>query len=263
MSLRYKDKVTIITGATQGIGEGCLRVFVQNGAKVVFCAKFENEGDELEKELNAKGPGECYYVQCDVTKEEDIKNLIGKTLEKYGRIDCLLNNAGTHPPHKSIDDFSTDDFKDLLNLNLVSYFTASKYALPHLRKTKGNIINMASMVGHLGQAGAVTYVATKGAISAMTRALSVDEAAHDVRVNAVSPSSVLTPLYEKMAKLTDDPEACIQAGKDTALLGRMGTLEEIGQTCLFLAAEATFCTGIDIPFSGGSELNYGMKNMKK
>ncbi|XP_041367239.1 17-beta-hydroxysteroid dehydrogenase 14-like [Gigantopelta aegis] len=262
-SLRYQDKVTIITGGSKGIGKGCVHVFVTNGAKVVFCARGEADGKQLESEMNAKGPGEAYFIPCDVSKEEDIKNLIEKTVEKYGRIDCLINNAGYHPPHAKIDDITADDFRELLNLNLISYFLTSKYALPYLRKTEGNIINDSSLVSQIGQTGAVSYVATKGAITSMTKALAIDEAAHGVRVNAFSPGNIWTPLWEMAAKTTGDLEVAKQGGADAQLIGRFGTIEECGEACLFLAAEGTFCTGIDLNLSGGAELNYGLKNMRK
>ncbi|ESO97804.1 hypothetical protein LOTGIDRAFT_208963 [Lottia gigantea] len=262
--LRYEDKVTIVTGGSKGIGLGVVQVFVKNGSKVVFCARNvdESEGKAVEKELNGLGIGEATFIACDVTKESEIKNLIDKTVEKYGRIDCLVNNAGSHPPHMPIDDFSSDDFRELLNLNLVSYFIACKYALPHLRKVEGNIINMSSLVGSIGQYGAVTYVATKGGITSFTKALAVDEAKYNVRVNSVSPGNVWTPLWNSGASKTTNPEQTIANGADSQLLGRFGTIEESGQMCLFLASEGTFCTGIDLLLSGGAELNYGIKTMK-
>ena len=116
-------------------------------------------------------------------------------------------------------------------------------ALPHLRKTKGNIINMSSLVGSMGQVHATTYVATKGALTAFTKALAVDEAAHDVRVNSVSPGNVMTPLWQEAIDATADPARCRADGEAAQLLGRMGTIEEAGRLCLFLAAEATFTTG--------------------
>ncbi|KAK6184184.1 hypothetical protein SNE40_006703 [Patella caerulea] len=260
--LRYKDKVTIVTGGSKGIGLGVVQVFVKNGAKVVFCARREAEGKEVEADLNKLGIGEALFIPCDVSKEEEIKNLIEKTVAKYGRIDCLVNNAGYHPPHMPIDDFSSDDFRELLNVNLVSYFIAAKYALPYLRKVEGNIINMSSLVGQIGQFGAVTYVATKGGISAMTRALSIDEAKYNVRVNSVSPGNVWTPMWNSGAQATPNPEKTIENGANSQLIGRYGTLEESGTACLFLAADATFCTGIDLNLSGGAELNYGIKTMR-
>lgn len=260
---RYQDKVVIVTGGSKGIGEGCVRVFVEAGAKVSFCARGEADGLKLQQELNAKGPGECFFIKCDMSDENEIRQMIERTIDKYGRLDCLINNAGWHPDVSTIDDFSVQDFKDLLNLNLVSYFTASKYALPELRKTKGNIINVSSLVGQIGQPGATTYVATKGGISAFTRALAIDEARYEVRVNTLSPGNVWTPLWEGCANACDDPARVVEAGNDAQLIGRMGTIEEMGQVCLFLAAEGTFCTGIDLLASGGAELSYGIKNQIK
>jgi len=256
----YNDKITIITGGTKGIGEGCVRVFVDAGAKVVFCARKQDEGDVLAAELNARGKGEATFIKCDVSKKDEIKDLIDKTVEKYGRVDCLINNAGWHPPHKTIDDFSVEEFRDLLSLNLVSIFAACKFALPHLRKTKGNIINMSSLVGSIGQVGATTYVATKGGITAFTKALAVDEAAYGVRVNSVSPGNIFTPLWQEAIDASLDPEKTRADGDDAQLLGRMGTIEEAGKLCLFIAAEATFTTGVDHILSGGAELGYGRKS---
>ncbi|XP_034567272.1 17-beta-hydroxysteroid dehydrogenase 14 isoform X1 [Notolabrus celidotus] len=260
MSLRYQDKVVIVTGGSKGIGRGIVKVFVENGAKVVFCARGAAAGEALEAELNKAGRGSCKFMSCDISKEEDIKRLVTSTVETYGCIDCLVNNAGWHPPHKPTDDTSAEEFRELLNLNLISYFLASKYALPHLRKRQGNIINVSSLVGTIGQKDAAPYVATKGAIISMTKAMAVDESRFKVRVNCISPGNVLTPLWEELAGQTPDAAAAIKAGENSQLLGRMGTEEESGLAALYLAADATFCTGIDLLLSGGAELNYGFKS---
>ena len=262
MSLRYPDKVVIVTGGSKGIGEGCVRVFVEAGAKVVFCARNQTAGDALASEVSAKGPGAAHFVACDVSKVDELKRVVDETIVRHGRIDCLINNAGWHPPHKPIDDFSVEEFRELLDLNLVSIFAACKFALPHLRKTKGNIINMSSLVGSMGQIHATTYVATKGAITAFTKALAIDEAAHDVRVNSVSPGNIYTPLWQQAIDAAPDPVQCRADGDAAQLLGRMGTIEEAGRLCLFLAAEATFTTGVDHILSGGAELAYGRKTRK-
>ena len=149
--MTYTDKVVIITGGSKGIGKGCVQAFVGAGAKVVFCARHETEGQTLASELNRTGPGDAQFVSCDVSTTDDIRRLIDVTVERHSRLDCLINNAGWHPPHKPIDDFSIQDFRDLLELNLVSVFAACKFALPHLRKTRGNIINLSSLVGIMGQ----------------------------------------------------------------------------------------------------------------
>jgi NAD(P)-dependent dehydrogenase (short-subunit alcohol dehydrogenase family) len=258
--MEYRDKVVIITGGTKGIGEGCVRAFVDAGSIVVFCARKQDEGDSLAAELNALGKGNAMFIKCDVSKTKEIKDLIESTVQKYGRIDCLINNAGWHPPHKPIDDFSFEEFRDLLDLNLVSVFAACKFALPYLRQTRGNIINMSSLVAQMGQLHATTYVTTKGGITALTKALAVDEAVRGVRVNSVSPGNISTPLWQEAIDGSPDPEKTLDDGEAAQHLGRMGTIDEAGKLCLFIAAEATFTTGVDHILSGGAELGYGRKS---
>ncbi|KAJ7349530.1 hypothetical protein OS493_038758, partial [Desmophyllum pertusum] len=206
------------------------------GAKVVFCARGVEDGKRLEKELNDTGPGEGYFIKCDVSKEEDIKNLVEKTVEKYGCIDCLVNNAGWHPPEKTVDQTSVDEFKKLLDLNLVNYFIFCKFALPHIRKTKGNIINISSLVAQMVN---LELLLTSQA--------------------SVSPGNVWTPLWDELAHVSGNFEKSKKDGEESQLLGRMGTLEESGQACLYLAAEATFTTVLTCCLSGGAELTYGKK----
>ncbi|KAG5832320.1 hypothetical protein ANANG_G00289850 [Anguilla anguilla] len=259
-TLRYLDKVVIVTGGSKGIGKGIVQVFVKNGAKVVFCARGVQAGQALEEELNSTGPGTCLFVPCDVTKEDNIKNLISVTVERFSGIDCLINNAGWHPPHKPIDETTAEEFRDLLNFNLISYFLATKLALPHLRRCQGNVIHVSSLVASIGQKHAVPYVATKGAIVAMTKAMAIDESRYNVRVNCISPGNVMTPLWEELACQSGNAAATIKAGEEAQLIGRMGTEAECGLAALFLAADASFCTGVELLVSGGAELNYGHKS---
>ena len=256
--MRYENKVVIITGGSKGIGEGCVRSFADAGAKVVFCARGERDGQALLRNLE-KQKRQISFIPCDVTNLTALKDLIDKTVEMHGRLDCLINNAGWHPPHQPIDDFEIDDFRSLFELNVVSMFAACKFALPWLRQTRGNIINMSSLVGTMGQRHATTYVATKGAITAFTKALAIDEAANGVRVNSVSPGNILTPLWQEAIDAAADPERCRREGETAQWLGRMGNIEEVGHLCLYIAAEATFSTGVDYIVSGGAELGYGRK----
>jgi NAD(P)-dependent dehydrogenase (short-subunit alcohol dehydrogenase family) len=258
--MRYPDKVVIVTGGSLGIGQGCVRAFAGAGAVVVFCARKEAEGQALAAEVTQTGPGRAEFLRCDVSREAEVRSFVQEVVRRHGRLDCLVNNAGWHPPHKPIDDFTAQEFRDLLELNLVSMFVACQESLPQLRKTRGNVINMSSLVGSMGQIHATTYVATKGAITAFTKALAIDEAAHGVRVNSVSPGNVWTPLWKEAVDASADPAATRSAGDAAQLLGRMGTLEEAGRLCLFLAAEATFTTGVDHILSGGAELGYGRKS---
>jgi NAD(P)-dependent dehydrogenase (short-subunit alcohol dehydrogenase family) len=255
----YENKAVIVTGGSHGIGAGCVRSFAAAKAKVVFCARNEAESAALAHETNALGAGQVTFVKCDVARVEEIAALVEETLHLHGRIDCLINNAGWHPAHKPIDDFSIEEFRALLDLNLVSVFAACKSALPHLRQTRGNIINLSSLVGVMGQLYATTYVATKGAITAFTKALAIDEAKYGVRVNSISPGNIYTPLWQEAIDNAPDSAQCRAEGEAAQLLGRMGTVEEVAKLCLFIAAEATFTTGVDHLISGGAELGYGRK----
>ena len=257
-AMRYQNKVVIITGGSKGIGEGCVRSFAEAGAKIVFCARGEENGQALVRDLE-KRSGEVTFISCDVTNLIELKGVVDQTIEMHGRIDCLINNAGWHPPHQPIDDFALEDFRNLFELNVMSIFAACKFSLPWLRQTGGNIINMSSLVGTMGQRHATTYVATKGAITAFTKALAIDEAANGVRVNSVSPGNIFTPLWQEAIDAAIDPESCRREGEAAQWLGRMGNIEEVGRLCLYIAAEAGFSTGVDYIVSGGAELGYGRK----
>jgi len=254
------DKVTIVTGGSKGIGEGCARVFCQAGAKVVICARGKEAGKATAKVLNQKGPGSCLFIQCDVSIPDQIQELINQTVKQFGRIDCLINNAGWHPPFVPIDEFSIADFNGLLQTNLVSVFAACKFALPHLRKTRGSIINVSSLVGIVGDGGACTYVATKAGIIGLTQSLAIDEAKYNVRVNAICPASVGTQLTYNHIERSENPKEMRKILERWHWLNRLATIEEIGQACLFLASDqASFITGVALPVSGGAELGYGQK----
>merc|ERR1712151_563754 len=148
----------------------------------------------------------------------------------FGRLDCIVNNAGWHPPPRTIDDFSVEEMQDLVQLNFISVFALCKFALPYLRKVQGNIINISSLVGVFGQANATTYAATKGAVTSFTKALAIDEAKNKVRINTVSPGNIWTPLWKAGA----------EADNRVQVLGRMGTVLETGRLCLCIAADLTF-----------------------
>ncbi|KAL8176806.1 UNVERIFIED_CONTAM: hypothetical protein K2H54_038857 [Gekko kuhli] len=191
--LRYPGKVVIVTGGTQGIGLAIVREFVRQGANVVFCSRASGakKGQAIQRELQTSGcPGDAFYQVCDVQKESDIKRLILVTVERYGCLDCLVNNAG-QAYYRSIDEESAQDFRNLMEINTVSCFLASKYALPYLRRTKGNIINIASLLAVIGEKECVSYVASKGAMIAMTKALAIDESKYGVRVNSCATTSSL------------------------------------------------------------------------
>ena len=255
----YSGKVAIVTGGTKGIGRATVEVFAAAGARVVFCSHEDEGGRVLADAVTGKGPGRARFERCDVSQVDAFERFVRGVGEHEGRIDCLVNNAGWHPPHKAIDDFTVDEFRSLLELNVVSIFVGCRTALPWLRRSHGAIINIASLVATIGQHHATTYVATKGAVLAFTKALAVDEAHYGVRVNAVSPGNVYTPLWQEAIDASPDPGRTRADGEAAQPMGRMGTAHEVARLCLFLAAEATFTTGADHFVTGAAELGYGRK----
>ncbi|XP_015280691.1 PREDICTED: 17-beta-hydroxysteroid dehydrogenase 14-like [Gekko japonicus] len=260
--LRYPGKVVIVTGGTSGIGSAIVREFVHQGANVVFCSRASGaeEGQAMQRDLQASGcPGDVFYQVCDVKNESDIKRLISVTIQRYGCLDCLVNNAGTSY-FKTIDETSSQDFRNLMEINTVSCFLAAKYALPYLRETKGNIINMASITGVIGKKGDVAYNSSKGAIIAMTKALAIDESKYGVRVNSISPGYISTPLTERDANASPNPEMAMRKIINSGLIQRLGAPEEVALAALYLASDGTFCTGLNLLISGGAEVGFGIKN---
>uniref|UniRef100_A0A4X2KXY6 Hydroxysteroid 17-beta dehydrogenase 14 n=1 Tax=Vombatus ursinus TaxID=29139 RepID=A0A4X2KXY6_VOMUR len=284
-----EGRVVLVTGGARGIGAGIVRAFVENGAKVIICDKDESGGQALEKELClVQPPAGAVFIRCDVTREREVEALLFETLERFGRLDCLVNNAGRResphlpfslpssisglcssnsssslpnldPPEEILEETSSQAFRDLLELNLLATYTVSKYALPFLRQSRGSIINISSLVGAIGQRKAASYVATKGAVTALTKALALDESQYGVRVNCISPGNIWTPLWKELAALTPDPFATIREGERAQPLGRMGRPDEVGAAAVFLAFHASFCTGVELPLTGGAELGYGPK----
>jgi NAD(P)-dependent dehydrogenase (short-subunit alcohol dehydrogenase family) len=242
-----QQRVAIVTGTAQGIGRACAEAFLADGAHVV--------GFDLKPAPADLSHPDYEHHLCDVSHADDVMSLVEAAAAQHGRLDVLVNNAGLHPVSRRIDEVTVADFESLLRINLVSVFAACKAALPHLRASRGSIVNIASLVGQVGQEMAVEYVATKAAIAGVSRALAIDEAPHGVRVNTVSPGAVRTPLAESL-----NSEAQLRTIAQWAWFDRLGTPAEVAEVVLFLGSErAGFVTGQDIVVSGGAELGYGLK----
>ncbi|WP_437191449.1 glucose 1-dehydrogenase [Planctomicrobium sp. SH527] len=255
--MRFQNRTVIVTGGSLGIGAGCVRVFAQEGANVAILDINVKAGMQLAEELNATGPGRVHVIQCDVSQPSQIQMAIEETVNEFGQLDCLINNAGVHPPATSIDDTSIEDLERLFQVNFVSTYAAAKFAVPYLRKTKGTIVNMSSMTAVLGQHHSSAYAATKGAQVSLTKALALELGVDGIRVNAVLPSNVDTPLMREWAATLPDPESALKRVAELQVFGRMAAPEEIGRVCLFLATEdSSFVTGQGIEVEGGSSLDY-------
>jgi len=203
-------------------------------------------------------------MQCDVSKPTQLRFLVKETVKRYGQLNCLINNAGYHPPHRPIDKFSIKEFNEVLQTNLVSIFAASKYALPYLRKTRGSIINIGSLVGKIGQEWATTYCASKAGVVGFTKSLAIDESRNGVRVNVILPGNIVTENRRQFVAQANNPVELNRTIDQWQWMGRSGTIEEVGQVCLFLASKfASYITGVEVIISGGSELGYGKKYPSK
>lgn len=253
--MRLKDKVAIVTGSSKGIGEGIARIFVKEGAKVVIVCRTESAGNKMADELGAT-EGRSIFIKTDLADSEAIQNLVNKSVEAFGKIDILVNNAGYHIS-KNAEETTEDDWEFIQNTNLRSTFLCSKYCLPHLKKTKGNIINISSMVGVVGQPNATAYSASKGGQIAMTKNMAIDYASYGVRSNVICPGWIATPLVEDWFNQQEDPEAARKYIYGQHPLGRIGTIEECGHLAAFIASDdAAFLTGARFDIDGGVTLGY-------
>ena len=249
-----RGKVAVITGANTGIGLGCAKVFSEAGMNVVLAARRKEKGEAAAAELNAAGKGECTFFQCDVSDPDQVKALIDFAVEKYGRLDTMVNNAGYNPIHMDACDMSIESYQRVLATNLMGEFYGCKFAIPHLRKTKGSIINMSSILSKVGQEQTAGYSSTKGGINSMTQTIAIEEARHGVRVNAICPGHIMTEIVYKEMERVADPEAYLDRCNHYSWLGRGGQPEEVGTAALFLASSwAGYITGVTLNVSGGME----------
>lgn len=254
--MRLRNKVAIITGGAGGIGEASSTLFASEGAQVVIADIQGEKATHLAHLIKEKG-GEATAVQCDVSDKKQVQTLIDHAISQYGKIDVLFNNAGTILP-KSLEDVKEAEWDKLFQINVKSMYLTIKEAGSHLRRTNGCIINMASMTGLCGQRNNAAYSATKGAIIALTKASAIDYAPYRVRVNAICPAGVTTPLLEKWFEQQKDPEMVRKEQDLSHMLGRTATSVEIAQVALFLASEdSSFMTGTAVPVEGGASLGYG------
>ncbi|PWM28500.1 MAG: oxidoreductase [Verrucomicrobia bacterium] len=247
MNDTFKGKVAIVTGATSGIGRATARLFAEAGASVMLAARREKLLEEIVASLKADGLDADYAV-CDVTDEAQVEAMVGKTAQKFGRIDCAFNNAGIMPDDIKTADLPSEEFDRVINANLRSVFLCMKHELRQMLKNGEEgaaIVNDSSIGGLIGVPGRAAYHASKHGVIGLTKCAALEYATSNIRINAVCPATIMTPLVERM----------MEAGQITGVaepIGRVGKPEEVGAAVLWLCSPAaSFITGQAIPVDGG------------
>ena len=245
--MKLKGKVAVITGAGAGIGEATAILFAKEGAKVCCHSKSESALKVVEK-IRDSG-GEAFFSQGDVSVVEDARKIADETVERYGKLDILFNNAGIVIPGR-IDNTSPEDWDQTMAVNVRGPYLLSKFSIPYLKKTKGCIINNASVVALKGVKDRGPYTASKCAVLSMTRAMAIDYIEDGIRVNCISPGTIETPSLAERLSRFEDPDAARVQFIARQPMGRLGTPGETAEGVLYLAV-AKFCTGMNLSVDGG------------
>ena len=249
MTGRLAGKVAVITGAAGGIGTASARLFAQEGASVVLADVLDEQGKEVAAEINKAG-GKAEFVHCDVTKSDEVKNAINTAVRLYGKLDVLFNNAGIRGETADLANYPEEAFDQVISINLKGYFLGLKHAIPEMLKSGGgSVINTASVLGMVGVPGMTGYGAAKGGVVALTRVAALEYARQGIRVNAIAPGAVDTPMTRgSVAGIPDLQQAMVMMEP----VGRLAQPEEIASLVLFLASdESSFVTGALYPVDGG------------
>lgn len=246
-------KVVLITGSASGIGRECALACTREGASVVVADVAYEQACATAAEL---GPT-AMAVRCDVSDGEQATAAVAAALARYGRLDAVHNNAGIASPSKSIDQTEEAEWDRLFAVNVKSVYWTARAALPALKESRGSILNTASMVGLIGQADHAAYTATKGAMITLTKSMALDCAPFGVRVNAVCPAGVWTPMLQQWAAEQPNPAGIHEYLDRIHALGYCPHGDAIADAAVFLISErARFITGCILPVSGGAELGY-------
>lgn len=247
MSMRLKDKVAIVTGAAQGIGEGIAREFVAEGAKVVVADIQDEKGGRLAGELG--GPDVCRFVHCDVTKSAEAGALVDATVAAFGGLDVVVNNSGINH-NASFLDISEEDFDRVLAVNLKGAFLVGQAGARYMAAHGGGaIVNMSSINAIVCSPHIVPYAVSKGGINQLTSVMALGLAPYGIRVNGVGPGSIETELLASI--VNTDPNA-LKGILARTPMGRLGTTREIARICVFLACDdSSYMTGETIYADGG------------
>jgi NAD(P)-dependent dehydrogenase (short-subunit alcohol dehydrogenase family) len=252
MDLQLKDKVVLITGGTSGIGLAATKRFLEEGAKVMMCALSKERGQEALNGLSHY-KDKIDFTSIDVAVVDDCEKAVAQTVKRFGRVDILLNSAGVYRVH-DIEDVDEDTYDWMMNTNLKGTFFMCKYAVSQLRKQKsgGAIINISSDAGIMGNDLSTVYCGTKGGVEIMSKALALDVAPEQIRVNCIAPGDINTPMLDKDLAREKDPAAYLKKLVEPYPIGRIGTADEVAVMVLWLASPLSgFTTGSSWSVDGG------------
>jgi NAD(P)-dependent dehydrogenase (short-subunit alcohol dehydrogenase family) len=247
----FSQHVTIVTGAGSGIGEGIALAFAQVGARVVVADVNRAQGERVTADCNARG-GQAIFVPTDVAKAADCRALIERTVQEFGRLDSLINNAGVNFVKPTLE-MDEADWDRVVDVDLKGTFLCSRYALEVMAAQKqGSIVNIASVHTVATLPEAAPYAAAKGGVDMMTKALAIEFAPHGIRVNAVSPGLTDTQIWQDLQAAAEDAEAARQHWYDNIPMGRVQSPDEVANVVLFLVSDAaSYVTGTNVFTDGG------------
>jgi meso-butanediol dehydrogenase / (S,S)-butanediol dehydrogenase / diacetyl reductase len=253
MPADLSGKVVVLTGGAVGIGRECTLAYARAEATVAIIDRDLERAQHTASEAG----GECIALHADVSNGDQVNSAIATVLKRFGRIDAVHNNAGIASPSKPLHETTEQEWDDLQRINVKSVYWTTRFAFQALAESKGAILNTASLVGLMGQRNHAAYVASKGAMISLTKAMAADYARYSIRVNAVCPAGVWTPMLEKWCAEQPDPESIRQYLDDIHLLGSCPHGDVIADAAVFLlSSKARFITGCILPVSGGAELGY-------
>ena len=247
MKTTFKNKVVLVTGGSFGIGRATAITFAKKGAKVVIADWKENEET---MNIIENISSDAIFVKCDVSKSDDVKALIEKTIDTFGRLDFAFNNAGIEGTSAPTQDCTEENWDKTISVNLKGIWLCMKYEIPQILKTgKGVIVNCASVAGLVGFQGLPAYVASKHGVIGLTKTAALEYAKLGIRVNVVCPGVIQTPMIDR---LTGKKKEAIEQFTGLEPIGRFGNPEEIADAVLWLCSdEASFVTGLAMPVDGG------------